>query len=201
MLIDFKLCFDDEANKFVAVDVNTGEVKDFVTPVAKKTSTTRKKKVDECSTPQLTLSDNKYTLNTAAVELMGVEPDAKLCIKMRKVDGRITPILGTTEAFKVKDGNRLTKSYTVACRGANNDALAAYGNIFELVANPDLEGTFILKGDKTPTMALEDENIDSDVPLPEGLNVDLETLNSDIPQDAEEISGSMFEAMLQGVEV
>lgn len=201
MLIDFKLCFDDEANKFVAVDVNTGEVKDFVAPVAKKTSTTRKKKVDECSTPQLTLSDNKYTLNTAAVELMGVEPDAKLCIKMRKVDGQITPILGTIEAFKVKDGNRLTKSYTVACRGANNDALAAYGNIFELVANPDIEGTFILKGDKTPTMALEDENIDTDVPLPEGLNVDLETLNSDIPQDAEEISGSMFEAMLQGVEV
>lgn len=201
MLIDFKLCFDDEANKFVAVDVNTGEVKDFVAPVAKKTSTTRKKKVDECSTPQLTLSDNKYTLNTAAVELMGVEPDAKLCIKMRKVEGQITPILGTIEAFKVKDGNRLTKSYTVACRGANNDALAAYGNIFELVANPDIEGTFILKGDKTPTMAVEDENIDTNVPLPEGLNVDLETLNSDIPQDAEEISGSMFEAMLQGVEV
>lgn len=202
MLIDYKLCFDDETNKFVAVDVATGEVKDFVTPAApKKTATTtRKKKVDECTTPQLTLSDNKYTLNSAAVELMGVEPEAKLCIKMRKVDGKIVPILGTIEAFKVKDGNRLTKSFTVACRGANNDALAAYGTVFELVENPDNSGTFILKGEKTPVMSLEDENINDNVPLPEGLDVDLETLNADIPQDAEEVSSSMFEALLQGVE-
>ena len=201
MLIDYKLCFDDEQGKFVAVNPETGEIRDFVAPAAKKATTTRKKKADESSEPQLILSDNKYTLNTAAVELMGVEPEAKLNIKMRKIDGVITPVLGTDEAFKCKSGNRLTKSFTVACRGANNEALAAYGTVFELRENPDGSGTFILKGEKTPDLPPDDEAIAADVPLPEGLDVNLDNLDNDIPAEegAGEIDGSMFEAMLQGI--
>lgn len=196
-LIDFKLCYDDAAEKFVAVNVETGEVKDFgSTPKKTTTTTTRKKKADESSTPQLILSDNKYTLNSAAVELMGVEPEAKLNIKMRKINGQMLPILGTDEAFKCKAGNRLTKSFTVACRGANNEALAAYGTVFELEENLDGTGTFILRGDKTPGIPVVDENLDASVPLPEGLEVDLETLNSDVPEDAQEIDGDTFASML-----
>ena len=29
MLIDFKLCYDDEAGKFVALNEETGEIRDF----------------------------------------------------------------------------------------------------------------------------------------------------------------------------
>ena len=201
MLIDFKLCYDDEAGKFVALNVETGEIRDFAPTTAKKTTTTRssKKKVDENPNPQLTLEDNKYSLNTAAVELMGVEPEAKLCIKMKKIDGSMTPIIGTNEAFKVKDGNRLTKSFTVACRGANHDALAAYGTIFDLEANPNLEGTFILKGDKGPVI-VHDENISENVEIPEDLdNINLEGLADDIPDAEAEVDGAMFEQLLSGV--
>ena len=95
MLINYNLCFDDEQGKFVAVNPETGELREFTASATKKTTTTRKKKADESTTPQLILSDNKYSLNTAAVELMGVEPEAKLNIKMRKIDGVITPVLGT----------------------------------------------------------------------------------------------------------
>ena len=201
MLIDFKLCYDDEAGKFVALNVETGEIRDFAPTTAKKTTTTRssKKKVDENPNPQLTLEDNKYSLNTAAVELMGVEPEAKLCIKMKKIDGSMTPIIGTNEAFKVKDGNRLTKSFTVACRGANHDALAAYGTIFDLEANPNLEGTFILKGDKGPVI-VHDENISENVEIPEDLeNISLEGLADDTPDAEGEVDGAMFEQLLSGV--
>ena len=198
MLIDYKLCFDDEQGKFVAVNPETGEIRDFSAPAAKKT-TTRKKKTEESSTPQLILSDNKYTLNTAAVELMGVEPEAKLNIKMRKIDGVITPVLGTDEAFKCKSGNRLTKSFTVACRGANNEALAAYGTIFELTENPDGSGTFILKGEKTPDLPPDDEAVAANVPLPEGLDVNLDNLDDDIPSEETAIDGSTFESMLAGI--
>ena len=199
MLINYNLCFDDEQGKFVAVNPETGETREFTTSVAKKTTTTRKKKEDECTIPQLILSDNKYSLNTAAVELMGVEPEAKLNIKMRKIDGVITPVLGTDEAFKCKSGNRLTKSFTVACRGTNNEALAAYGTIFELSENPDGSGTFILKGEKTPDLPPDDEAITADVPLPEGLDVDLDTIDDDIPSEEGEIDGSTFESMLAGI--
>lgn len=201
MLIDYRLCFDDEAGKFVAVNAETGEVREF-TAAAKKATTTRKKKVDENPIPQLTLSDNKYSLNTAAVELMGVEPEAKLNIKMRKIDGKMVPVLGTDEAFKCKSGNRLTKSFTVACRGANNEALAAYGTVFELTENPDGSGTFILKGEHMPEIP-EDENITADVPLPEGLDVNLDDLgNDEIPEEgeSEEIDGSTFESMLANID-
>lgn len=201
MLIDFKLCYDDEAGKFVALNVETGEIRDFAPTTAKKTTTTRssKKKVDENPNPQLTLEDNKYSLNTAAVELMGVEPEAKLCIKMKKIDGSMTPIIGTNEAFKVKDGNRLTKSFTVACRGANHDALAAYGTIFDLEANPNLEGTFILKGDKGPVI-VHDENISENVEIPEDLeNINLEGLADDTPDAEAEVDGAMFEQLLSEV--
>lgn len=200
-LIQYNLCFDDEANKFVAVDPETGEVKDFTAPAAKKTTTrSKKKKEDESSEPQLILQENKYSLNTAAVELMGVQPDDKLNIKMRKIDKVMTPILGTNEAFKTTAGNRLTKSFTVACRGANNEALSAYGTIFTLEPNPDGSGTFILHGDKKMEPQIVDDNLEEDVTLPPELAGDIDMLNSDLPDDMVEIDGATFEQMLSSVD-
>lgn len=204
MLIEYKLYFDDEAGKFVAVNPESGETRDFT--AAKKTTTTtrtKKKKEDENPNPQITLEENKYKLNTAAVELMGVAPDDKLCIKMKKIDGVMLPIIGTTENFKVKDGNRVTKTFTVACRGANRDALAAYGTIFDLEANPELEGTFIMRGDKGGVV-INDDNIAKDVELPEDLNINLDEMSDDEMPDLsgleEQVDGSMFDALLNGVD-
>lgn len=209
MLIDFKLCFDDEAGKFVALNPETGEIREF-TAAKKSTSTStgtrsKKKKEDENPNPQVTLEENKYKLNTAAVNLMGIEPDMKLCIKMKKVNGVMLPILGTTESFKVKDGNRVTKSFTVACRGANRDALAAYGTIFDLEENPELEGTFIMRGDKG-AIIVNDDNIAKDVELPDDLNVNLDEIGNgdddmpDLSSVEDAVDGSMFDSLLNGVD-
>lgn len=200
-LIEYKLYFDDEKGQFVAVNPENGEIREFVSKKSTSSTgtTTRKKKVvDDNPNPQITLEEKKYCLNNAAVELMGVEPEMKLCIKMRKVDGIMTPIIGTTEAFKVKDGNRITKSFTVACRGANHDALVSYGTIFDLVENPDNSGTFIMKGDQALNVISDDVNIDNDIELPDELNVNLDDLDeSEIPT---ELDGSDFESMLNGID-
>lgn len=201
MKLSFLLTVDTENGSFDIVNQETGEVKSVEIPKATtKKTTTRKKKEDESSEPQLILEENKYKLNSAAIELMGVEPEAKLNIKMRKINKVMTPILGTDEAFNVKSGNRLTKSFTVACRGANNEALAAYGTIFTLEENPDGTGTFILHGDKAPEGPVEDENLQEEVTLPEGLTEDIEALNDEVAGEAETIDGDAFEAMLQGID-
>ena len=206
MLVEFQLCYDDEAGKWVALNKETGEVREFTAATTKKTTTTRtkKKKEDENPNPQVILEDNKYSLNSAAVALMNIEPDMKLCIKMKKIDGSMLPIIGTNTAFKVKDGNRITQKFTVACRGANHDALAAYGTIFDLEPNPELEGTFIMRGDKG-SIIVNDDNIAKDVELPDDLKVNLDdTSDDDMPDlsDVEEnFDGAMFESLLNNIDL
>jgi hypothetical protein len=203
MLVEFQLCYDDEAGKWVALNKETGEVREF-TAATKKTTTTRttkKKKEDENPNPQVTLEDNKYSLNSAAVALMNIEPDMKLCIKMKKIDGSMLPIIGTNTAFKVKDGNRITQKFTVACRGANHDALAAYGTIFDLEPNPELEGTFIMRGDKG-SVIVNDDNIAKDVELPDDLKVNLDDSGDDMPDLLDEnFDGAAFESLLNNIDL
>jgi hypothetical protein len=64
----------------------------------------------------------------------------------------ITPILCEDE----KNGNRLTKTYTISCRGSRHDNLAEYGDTFEITPCEDKEGYFKLKGN----IEKEDDIID-----------------------------------------
>jgi hypothetical protein len=66
----------------------------------------------------------------------------KLEIKFKKEGRLTTPILCEDE----KSGNRLTKTYTVSCRGSKHDNLAEYGDIFEVIPYEGKEGCFKLKG-------------------------------------------------------
>jgi hypothetical protein len=161
MIETFKVLFTYEQ------DPETGDIKcinrevinDDIKP-AKKASTTKKKTTskEESSTPQLILSDNKYTLNSAAVELMGVEPDDRLDIKYEKKGKLMIPIIGTNESFGTKAGNRLTKSFTVSYRGKANEELANYGSVFTITEHSSKEGIFVLTGDNAPE-AVEDEKV------------------------------------------
>jgi hypothetical protein len=202
MLVEFQLCYDDEAGKWVALNKETGEIREF-TAATKKTTTTRtkKKKEDENPNPQVILEDNKYSLNSAAVALMNIEPDMKLCVKMKKIDGSMLPIIGTNTAFKVKDGNRITQKFTVACRGANHDALVGYGTIFDLEPNPELEGTFIMRGDKG-SVIVNDHNIAKDVELPDDLKVNVDDSGDEMPDLSDEnFDGAMFESLLNNIDL
>ena len=147
--IKFQLTYEYEAS----IDVETGELVDIKclgkvedkTPEVvkeKKKTTSRKKKTEESSTPQLTLSDNKCCLNTAAVELIGVEAGDKLDINYEKYGSGFRPVLSLSEK-----GNKLTKSHTIALRGSKNEALAKYGTIFNVVAHESKPNSYLLKGD------------------------------------------------------
>lgn len=162
------------------------------TAIPKKKASKPKK--EEISTPQLILEDNKYCLNTAAIELMQVGPDSKLDIKYEKRGSTMVPVIGTDEVFKTKGGNKLTKSNTVACRGSKNEELSKYGHVFDIKPHDSKDGLFILVGDSTPEINLpKDENIaidgsDEDLPL----DVDLSALIDEKDANIEEIDSSFF---------
>lgn len=172
------------------VDIETGEtvcvsrevINDDLKKEKKATSTTKKpkKEKNENPNPCITLEDNKYILNAAAVELLGVEPEDRLDIKYEKQGkGMMIPVIGTNEAFGTKGGNKLTKGFSVSCRGKANEELSKYGSIFTITPHPNKEDLFILSGDKQPSSVQEvvDENVVVDdelssEELPMDLNID-----------------------------
>lgn len=176
----------------VTVDTETGEM---TTKCIKRTvdktnfevsekKTAKKKVVEDNSSPQLTLEDNKYRLNTAAIELMGVSAESKIDIKYEKQGKSMIPVIGTDEAFGTRGGNKLTKSNTVACRGSKHEELIKYGNIFQIIPHDSKAGLFILKGDAQIDTLDGDENVSIDE------EIDISQLIDD--KDVEEINSFDF---------
>jgi hypothetical protein len=92
----------------------------------------------------------------------------KLDIKFEKKGRVTTPLLCEDE----KSGNRLTKTYTVSCRGSRHDNLAEYGDVFEVIPYENKEGYFKLKGN----IEKEDDIIDvpEEITDPEKFDEDLD---------------------------
>lgn len=168
MIETFKVLFTYEQ------DSETGEIKcinrEVISDekVSKKVSK-KKTNVSESSLPQIILEDNKYTLNSAAVELMGVNPDDRLDIKYEKSGKMMIPVIGTNESFGTKAGNRLTKSFTVSYRGKANEELHTYGTVFNISPHTSKSGIFIMQGDvvqpiiEDDKVEIKDEDIDVDL--------------------------------------
>lgn len=160
MIQQFKVLFtyeqDDETGEVKVI--NREVVNDDLPKPKKKTSAPKKSKADENPEPELTLEDNKYCLNTAAVELLGVEAEDRIDIKFEKRDKVRVPVIGCNTAFGTQGGNRLTKSNTVSYRGKNHDLLEEYGTVFSF-KETDKEGIFELIGDKPIPEEKEDENV------------------------------------------
>lgn len=178
----------------VTVDTETGEM---TTKCIKRTvdktnfevsekKTAKKKVVEDNSSPQLTLEDNKYRLNTAAIELMGVSAESKIDIKYEKQGKSMIPVIGTDEAFGTRGGNRLTKSNTVACRGSKHEELVKYGNVFQIIPHDSKAGLFILKGDAQIDTLDGDENVSIDE------EIDISQLIDDKDNNIEEINSFDF---------
>ena len=168
------------------VDTETGELitreatlGDFKEVTKKATSTRTKKPKDTDPTPKIILLEGKWQMNAACVELTGFEPEMKLDIKFEKKGRITTPVLCQDD----KSGNRLTKTYTVSCRGSRHDNLAEYGDIFVVEPYEGKDGYFKLKGN----IEKEDDIID----VPEEIT-DPEEFND----NEEEIDVSKFELEL-----
>lgn len=131
---------------------------------------------NDTAEPQIILDANKYILNQAAANLMGVKWEDRLEIKYQKVQGVIYPVIGTGETFGTKTGNKLTKTLTVSCRGKANEMLARYGHTFTVSEMKGQPGLFVLIGDTPPAEEAEEIEIKEDendiVDLP--LDVDIE---------------------------
>lgn len=141
------------------VDDTTGEIfedsreflDDSIKP-KKKSSTKVKKIQDNDPVAKVILLDGKVQLNNSAINLTGYEPDMKIDIKFEKKGKKQIPVMMREE----NSGNRLTKSYTISCRGSRHDDLLKYGDVFELEPYPEKDGYFYLKGNK----AIEDDIIE-----------------------------------------
>ena len=122
---------------------------------------------------------------------MGVEPDCKLDIKYEKRGKETVPVIGTDTAFGTKQGNKLTKSLTVACRGSKNEELSKYGTEFILVPHETKDGIFVLQNeDAKLERALDDTLEKPDEPEEEiGLpDIDLQDLIDDKDATITEVS-------------
>ena len=165
---------DEETGEIMTREATLGDFKE----VTKKATTTRTKKVkdDGDPTPKITLLEGKWQMNHACVELTGFEPEMKLEVKFEKKGKTTTPVLCEDE----KSGNRLTKTYTVSCRGSRHDNLAEYGTVFIVEPYEGKDGYFKLKGDAPEK---EDDIID----IPE------EIINPDDDDDFVEEESSNIE--------
>lgn len=147
---------------------DTRELKD---DSVKKPSTRKSKKkdskVDDTNpNPLLILEENKYILNKAAVEALGVEPGDKVDIKQQKLNKKECLVIGAAETFGTQSGNKLTQKNAVPYRGKNNQNLAEHGNEFTFTPHPKIDGLFILTGNQEPEIkedvVPEAENIASE---------------------------------------
>ncbi len=161
---------DTETGELFTKEATFGDFKE----VTKKTTTTRtrKAKIDDEPIPMIHLLEGKYQFNTKAIELTGFEPEQKVDIKFEKKGRTVTPVMCIDE----KSGNRLTKTFTVSCRGSKRDNLIEYGDSFELIPYEDKEGYFKLKGNAPEK---EDDIIDvpEEVEDPEEDIVDVDTFD------------------------
>ena len=142
---------------------------------------------NESSEPKLILESNKYQLTQAAVDLMGVEPDCKIDIKYEKQGKNVTPVIGSDETFGTKQGNKLTKSLTVACRGSKNEELSKFGTEFTLIPHPKKDGIFILS---TGSVETDEEGEDEEeISYPD---IDIQEMIDDKDAEITEVPSSMF---------
>lgn len=171
------------------VDKSNFEVVD--TKPAKKIT---KSKKEESSEPTLTLEENKYYLNQAAIDLMDIHPDCKIDIKYERKGKETIPVIGTDETFGTKGGNKLCKNLSVACRGSKNEELSKYGTKFILVPHETKDGIFVLQNeDSKLEKALDDtiDTIEEEIELP--VDVDLQDLIDDKDITITEVNSSMFQ--------
>jgi len=131
---------DTETGELFTKEATFGDFKE----VTKKATTTRSRKPkDDDPVAKITLLEGKWQMNNACIELTKFDPEQKLDIKFEKKGKTTTPVLCEDE----KAGNRLTKTFTVSCRGSKHDNLAEFGTVFEVIPYEGKEGYFKLIGD------------------------------------------------------
>lgn len=151
MILNFTLSIDTTNGSFTITNNDTNQTECVKT---KKKSKTAIEDDDTDTVPKLILQENKYFLNKAARELMNVKYGDRLAIVYEEVGKEMKPIIGTI----FPDGNKLTKTYTVPCKGVCREELQKYGTEFKVLKHPK-DGLFYLDYNNSMTI-IDDENIE-----------------------------------------
>ena len=105
----------------------------------KKKTTTKKAKdivVETATEAIITLEANKLVFNSKAVELLEVEAGDRVNIKwMPLTKAKNSELIPIIEKGDEENGNKLTKSNTIAYKGKANTVLAEKGSEFTMVAH------------------------------------------------------------------
>ena len=103
--------------------------------------------VSDSSEPQLILGKSNYTLNSAAISLLKVSANDKICIGYQPVGDKEFPVIGTETAFGCGGGNKLSKTNTVVYKGKQFERLSKFGTTFLLTPLKGTSGIYVLIGD------------------------------------------------------
>jgi hypothetical protein len=178
MLITFD--YNPETNEYTPL-------KQEIVKDEKKIKTSKKEeKVVESGEATLFLYDNKYKLNDAAIELLGVSSGDRLTINYQIVNGINFPIIGSDTVWGGNsNGNKLTTTGTVSYRGQANDLLSKFGSEFSLIPYIKQEGLFTLVSNTSNV------ETDSNVVLPnneeeQDLIEEVEAIEEEIAEISEE---------------
>ena len=196
-ILKFEFSVDTETGEFSVVNTETGEAK--ISKVKKPAKRSTKKNKDVGPEPTLILEENKYTLNDAAIELLGVAPDSKIDIKYEKQGNKMVPVIASDEVFGTKGGNRLTKSNTVAYRGSKNEELSKFGTTFILVSHENKNGIFMLQNKDAKLEETLDESVEKEEvteEMVEDLDIDIQSLIDDKDANVTEVDSSIFDFSL-----
>lgn len=153
-------------------------------PEIVKQTQSKPKVNDESSEPQLILAENKYSLNSAAIDLLGVNVGDRIDIKYQIIDDINIPIIGSSTVWNSNSGNKLTKSGTVSYRGTANVALSEYGSLFTLTPWKGHDGLFILMGDEPLPQkeeTIEDDNVE--IPVDDEIEDDIKDKEDELSLD------------------
>lgn len=171
----------DESTGELIVDTREYLDDSIKTPKKKSSTKSSSTKIDDSNpNPILTLEDNKYILNAAAIEALDAVPgESTIDIKNQKIGTKKAKVIGTSDTFGTKSGNKLTLKGTVSYRGKSNDELSKLGTVFNLEPHPNVSGLFILKGDNQEEDIIipEDENIIEDDEIEDALEISEDDFN------------------------
>lgn len=186
--LTYEMSVDTDTGEILETKLISREVDNSDTKPIKKKS--KKVVEDSDSEPKLYLEENKYRLNSKAVELLNLDGDSRLSIVYEQGTNGDIPVIGKDEDLNVKGGNKVTQSNTVAYRGAKHDTLAKYGTEFTLVAHPKNEKVFILTNDSIKVDQLKgDENVN--IKDNEDFDLDLNDL-VDVDDNVDVIDSNFF---------
>ena len=125
-----------------------------------------------------------------ALEICAIDPEVQVAGDW-EITIKITNSGTTYTGVGTKAGNRLTKSFTVSCRGKANDELQNYGTVFTLSVHPTKEGLFVMQGDKAPEAVVDDKVEIKDDASEVEVEIDLDDFIAD-ENEVEEISALDF---------